>query len=357
MENRTRKFAAYAESFRQKLNEPDSEQLKSDLSEIDKELRSKTLTPGAVTRTQLLENLAVAYANEEFIGDILAPKVFIDPAMGLSPEYWIYSKKNKMAYPSDEVGTDGVVNIVSEGVTRTSTALTRRALKELSDSWVTSMMDPIVSRLINPMMNVLHGLAFQQEVRAAALLGTATAYGSNTTALSGADVWSSSGGGDPAGAVDTAKDSIWSGTGPTKLVAFASPAVHKVLKRHPQILDSIKYGGNGSSPVLATKQAIADFFEVDQYVVGAARKTVTNEGQTTQVYSRMWPDVFGIVRAAAAPSTQMASFAVTLQQPLQSESWYVNGTGGRGGFWVQGSLADKALCICSDCGFLLTGVI
>lgn len=356
MANRSLKFAQYVEEFRSKILEPENAALKSDLDEVEKILRAKALTPGAVTRTQLLENLAIAYDNEEFISKRLAPVIPIDPSMGLSPEYWKYSKKNQMAYPDDVVGTDGSVNVVSEGVERTSTALTRRALKELSDSWTLSMQDSIVSRLVNPMVNVLHALEFLGEIRGAALLGTATAYGSNTTALAGADVWSSAGGGDPAGAVDTMKDSIWSGTGPTRTVAFTSPGVHKVLKRHPQVLDSIKYGGNGKSPAIVTKQALAEFFEVDEYVVGAGRKTVTNEGQT-QVYSRMWPDVFGIVRVATAPSLNMASFAATLQQPIQSETWYVQGQGGRGGYWVQGSLADKILCLCSDCGFLLTGVI
>jgi hypothetical protein len=353
--NRSERFANYVHEFSQKIMSPDAE-LKNVLDAVDKEIRQKVSTPGAVTRTQLLDNLAVAYSNEEFIGRQLAPVVSLTPDKGLSPEYWKYDKANKFSYPSDEVGTTGAVNIVSEKVSRTSVSLTRRALKEFSDTWVTSMQDPVVSRLIAPMVNVLHGLAFQEEQRIATLMCAYGNYANSLAALTGGDTWDSSTGGDPAGVIDTAKDAIWSGTGPSKLVMFTSPKIHRVLKRHPQILDSIKYGGNGSSPVIATKRALAEFFEVDDYVVGGAKYNSANEGQTAS-YGNMWSDVVGLVRVSTAPTTNTATFAYTLQQMLESTTWYEQGLGGRGGSWVQGSLADQSLVVCSDCGYLCRGVL
>lgn len=341
-------YKQYCALFRRRIeSDPD---LASDIAEINKDLALKVNTPGAVSRTQLLENLAVQYANEEFIGTRLLPIVPVQPSLGLSVEYWLYDKANQFSYPSDEVGTTGAVNTVSEKVSKTSTALVRRALKEFSDSWVVSMQDNIVSRLIAPQMNVLHGLNFLLEQRIAAILVNSSNYGANTVALAGGDRWDTATG-DPAAVVDAAKLALWSGTGPGRWVAFTSPAVHNVLKRHPAVLDTFKYTGN--PPKMATKAMLAEYFELDDYVVGAARYNSANEGQTAS-YSRIWTDVFGIVRVADSPSTQNASFGYTLQQPMQTETWYIQGQGGRGGYYVQSSHADKSLIVCADCGYLVT---
>ncbi len=343
-----RAYEKYVQNFRYRvLHDPE---LKDDIEAVNKELRQKTLTPGAVSRTQLLENLAIAYANEEFIGTRLMPIVPVQPSEGLSVEYWTYDQDNQFSYPDDAVGTNSNVNTVSEGVTIASTSLQRRALKEFSDAWVVSMQDNVVSRLIDPQMNVLHGLNFKIEQRIATILCSSANYGSNTIALTGSGRWDVATG-DPAAVVDKAKLSLWSGFGPGRWVAFTSPGVHNVLKRNPAVLDTFKYTGN--PPKMATKQMLAEYFEVDEYIVGAARYNSSNEGQTAS-YSRIWSDVFGIIRVADNPSVRSASFGLTLQQPIETQTWFIQGQGGRGGYWVQSSHADKSLVTSSACGYLIT---
>lgn len=348
-----KRFERYLEKMLHDILHPD-EALAKDLKEVNEQLRQKVNTPGAVSRTQLLENIAVAYANDEFIGDRILPIVPTADSEGLSVEYWLYDKANKFSYPGDEIGTAGKVNEVSEGVTRTSTALVRRALREFSDAWTQAMTDNVVAGLINPMMNVLDGMAFNRELRQAAIAGVAGSFGANTSALAGGDIWNSATGGDPGKAVDAVKLNLWGGTGPGRWVAYTSRAVFNVLKRHPVVLDTFKY--QGGKPAQATREMLAAYFEVDELLVGDARKNTANEGQTAS-YSRIWPNIFGVVRVSQAPSRQQAFFGMTLQQQLKAETWYVNGTGGRGGYFAQGSTAEKSLVVAADTGYLLTGVI
>jgi len=348
-----KRFEKYLEVLLRDMQNPTGD-LAEDLKSVNEQLRQKINSPGAVSRTQLLENIALAYSNDEFIGERIMPVVTTADSEGLSVEYWRYDKANKFSYPSDEIGTAGKVNEVSEGVDRTSTSLTRRALKEFSDAWTLAMTDNVVATLINPMMNVLDGMAFNRELRIAAIAGASGSYGSNTAPLAGADQWNSATGGDPGKAVDAAKLSLWGGTGPGRWVGFTSRATFNVLKRHPVILDTFKY--QSGKPAQATREMLAAYFELDELLIGDARKNTANEGQTAS-YSRIWPNVFGIARVSQAPSRQQAFFGMTLAQQLKAETWYVNGTGGRGGYFAQGSTAEKSLVVAADTGYLLTAVI
>lgn len=310
--------------------------------------RGKELSPGAVQTTPVLQDLSLMYANDEYIGTRLMPLVNVSPGI-LSVEVWKYLKENRFSAPSDEIGTRGKVNEVSEAVSKTATSLQRRALKEFVDAWTQQAMDNPVRELVSPTMNVLDGLALNQELRIAAIAGVAGSYGANTAAIAAADRWDTATGGDPLGAVQTALDAMWIGVGPARTVAFTSQAVYNVLVKHPAILDAYKYTRSGR----LKREELADYFEVDELLVGRARKNTANEGVTAS-YSRIWPNVFGVLRVAQAPSTKQAVFGITLTDPNQQEQWYENGVGGRGGYHTQVSHADSHWVLCADCGYLLT---
>jgi hypothetical protein len=338
-------FEKHLETLRAKLINPDPEVQKA-YDELNAQLKEKSVTP---RRVQLLEDLAVVYANDDYIGERLMPPVPVPVDLGLSLEYWLYNKANKFSYPSSAIGPQNSVNQVSQGVTKTPTSLTKQALKEFDDTWEASMRDRVVAGLINPAMNVLDGLAFNKELAIAAIVGTDSSYGTNTAAVAAADRWDA--GGDPGKAVDTAKSNLWSGTGPGRWVAFCSRSVFDAMKRNEFVLDRFKT--TGGRPLLATRQMLAEYLEVDEVLVGDARKNSANEGQTA-VYARVWPDVFGIVRVSTAPSRNTACFGITIQQNMETRTWFEEGVGGRGGNWVQSSTAWSMPVICTDCGYLLT---
>jgi hypothetical protein len=326
-----------------------SENHAKDFDELN--LRLKNLTPGTTTVVQVLQDLSIMYANDDFIGERLMPVVTIPTSKGLSVEYWKYDKRNKFRVPTTKIGTSGQVHSVSENVSMASVSLTKEAQNEFVDAWNQEMFDSIVQDLIDPTMNVADALALKREVDIATVLCTYTNYGSNYTAVSAADRWDSSGGGDPGGLIDTCRRSIWRGTGQTRLVVFASWDVHRVLKRHPAILDTFKY--QGGKPMQATPAMLAEYFEVDEYLVGLGKYDSVNEGQTA-TYSSIWSDVFGMVRVAVSPGRRSAFFGATFSQPPTQSTWFEQGRGGKGGYWTQIAYADEYPVICADCGFLIT---
>jgi hypothetical protein len=319
----------------------------------DEKLVRLQATPGMVATTQTLQELSLSYANDDYIGSRLMPPVSVNK---LAVEYFARPQELGLSYPADTIGTDGSVNEVSESVTRTTAALTRRSLKEHLDAWTLELGDSVALEMIDPLMNVLDGLALGQEQRIAAILTAAASFGTNTAPIAAANRWNTVAGGAPVANVLAAKAACWTGNGPGRWVAYCGVNVFNALKTNPVILDQVKY--TGGSPAMVSRQALAALFEVDDLLVGMARQNTANEG-TAAVYTRMWDanNSFGIVRVAERPSRRSASFGVNLQIPMETTQWFEQGRGGRGSYIVQASHADAPTILAAPCGFLYTTVI
>jgi len=85
---------------------------------------------------------------------------------------------------------------------------------------------------------------------------------------------------DPVGDVETGKGTILESTAfePNTLVIGYN--VWKSLKRHPDIVDLIKYGQTPGSPAVVTLQAVASILELDRILVMKAIQNTAKEGAT-----------------------------------------------------------------------------
>ncbi len=108
----------------------------------------------------------------------------------------------------------------------------------------------------------------QNEFAAAQLATTATNYGAgNKVTLSGTSQWSDySGTSDPTADVDNAVEAIRSVVGKRPNVMVIGPKVWKALKRHPKLIDRIKYTSRDS----LTTQMVAALFDIPNLIVGEA---------------------------------------------------------------------------------------
>jgi hypothetical protein len=309
-------------------------------------------TPGAVTQAQTLQELSIAYVNDDYIGERLMPPVSVNK---LAANYWSRPQRDGYSYPNPAIGPDGSVQTVSQDVTNTPVALVPQAYKEYLDVWTMDEADSVVLELIDPTMNVLDALALWREQQIATVLTTAANFGANTAAIAAAVRWNTANG-NPIANVATAKAACWTGNGPGSWVGYCGLNVYNALKTNPMILDQVKY--TGGAPAVVTRQAIAALFELDDLVVGAARQNTANEG-VAAVYTRMWDanNSFGIVRVANRPSRRSASFGITLEQPTVSSTWFENGRGGKGAYVTQVARADAPVILAAPCGFLYTTVI
>lgn len=88
---------------------------------------------------------------------------------------------------------------------------------------------------------------------------------SNKITLSGSSQFNNDAS-DPVSIVEAGKEAVRQKTGKRPNVCVMGPAVFSALKKHPKILDRVKYTGRD----VPTVELMASFFEMDEVVVGEA---------------------------------------------------------------------------------------
>jgi hypothetical protein len=313
-------------------------------------LTKSSLQPSDVHLANILKTMSVEYANDDFIGHQIMPEFFTGKMTGT---WYVYDKRRRLAVPDDEVSTDGKRNETSQGRTRSSYTLTIRGLEEFLDQYTIEDQDAPLDEVMDLGLNVLYGLAFREELRIITACTTAGNFGSNTQAIAAGDRITAAGGGDPMAIVDTMKAAVWSGNGPGSWVLTTSLTGYNIIKRHPQVLASLA-GASTRGPAFATQDQLAEFFGVDKFLVGRARKDTANIGQT-ESYSRMWSDVLLLTRVADTPSRRNAVFGWSLKStPTASMLNFDPNRGGKGGLVYSASHADQQKIAAADTGYLTT---
>ena len=311
--------------------------------------------PAAVHQDTVLGQLSVMYRNDESIGRRVMPTIYSQGA--LSGVYFEYSKRDGLAYPDDSMRDRTDPAELNQNRIKSTYTLQPRSLIELLDWLVVQNQSAPLNEIVDLTNNVLNGMEFNAEVRIATTMQTAGNYGGNTVAIAAADRWDTGSGGDPGGIVDAARAACWGGSGTGKWVITVSLPLHNILKRHPRILDTFKYGQGSLGAKFATRQMLAEYFEVDEYLVGAARKDTANIGQTAS-YSRIWGDSLTVTRVCETPSLRNVAFGYTVQDnPTISELFWLADKGAKGMYKGRCSHSDQHLVIAPTSSYLVTAPI
>lgn len=122
-------------------------------------------------------------------------------------------------------------------------------------------------------------MELDREYKAASIARTAATYGSQTVTLSGSSQWSD-GTSDPFSDIATAREAIRASTGMYPNVMVIGPAVFTALKRHPKVIDRMKYTGRD----VPTLEILQSLFEIDRIVVGQA----IYMGDSASTFSDVW---------------------------------------------------------------------
>lgn len=343
-------YQRYMSKLQEKLdsNDPAVKALRDQMNAKFVAMRvNADIGPTAVHQNSTLSNVSVQYANDEYIGDRLLPVV---PVSKKSDVYYIYNKRDRLAYPNPRLGPRGQANEISESRSTGSYLCEGYGYENYVDQETLSNQDAPLNEMIDLTEAIAEGLAFQRELRQATILCTAANFGANTAAVAAADRWNV--GGNPIPTIKTAIAALWQGRGPGSVWGYCSLDVYDALSMNPFILDLYKYGG--TSPGLATPDMIAKFFGLAGLLVGKARRDTANEGQTAS-YSRIWSDVFGVVRVAARPSLRNAAFGYTLRNnPLRTITWFDQRCGVAGGYFGKTTESTDEIIVAADTGYLIT---
>lgn len=313
------------------------------------DLRAKALTPGISHNDATIGNMSVQYGNDAYIGLRLMP---IIPASNKSGKYFTYDKRMQLAYPDDALGTRGSPNEITRARGVDSFTTVGYGYKDFVDNSELQNADAPLDDLADATSSLLEALAFREELRIAAIMTTAANFGGNTEALGAAVRWDDAGS-TPVADIQRARNGLWTGRGPGKVVAFTSLAAWTALQSNAQMQDLFKYSRDG----LLQPEQWANYFGIDELLIGAARKDTANEGQTA-AYSRIWGDVFGLVRVATTPSVRNASFGFTFRfGGIDTTQVFDPMIGTKGGFWAKASVDETHKVVAPDTGYLITTVI
>lgn len=305
-----------------------------------------------VYSNKTMQSMSVQYANDEYIGDRLMP--MINAGSEPTGVYFVYDKRSRLAYPDDALGERGEAKEIDDARTTASFACKDYGFSNSISKKAVDAEDAPLDEMTDLTESINEGLAFKRENRQATILCTSSNFASsNTAAIGAASRWDSAGGGNPVKDIQTANAACWNGRGPGAKWGYCSRGVWDVLARHPMILDLFKY--NGSSPGLATPDMLAKWFGLAGILVGDARKDTANVGQTAS-YSRIWSDVFGIVRVAARPSIRNAAFGYTFRvdgKPFATQ-WFDGRPGLKGRWFAKVAVSDDYKVVANDTGYLIT---
>ena len=236
-----------------------------------------------------LSAIAIGYKprDVDLIADQVLPRV---PKGGQKFSYTRYSAADAFTLPNTLVGRKSEPTVVEFGGALVTDECVDWGLDDIIpnaevEAWQ-AMQRPAGGGPVSPMAkstSLVTGLIMlDREVRVANTVFAAGTYPSgNKVTLSGTSQWSDFTNSNPASAIMAALDVPLNR--PNTLVF--GQAVWTLLRQHPKIIQAIF--GAATTAGMASRQQIADLFEVRQILVGAGFVNTARKGQTP-VYARVW---------------------------------------------------------------------
>jgi hypothetical protein len=305
----------------------------------------------------LLSMAAVDYKNAAFIASLAAPVV---PVAKQSGKYAVFNKKDRFSRPVTARGPKAKANEIDWGGDFETYSCSEYALREFLPDSISANADAPIRPRVRAVEILTDLILLDREIRVAALATTAANYDSaHKTTLTGNSQLDQYATSDPLGVIDTAKAACF--TDPNTLIM--GKAVYDRLKRHPQLLDHVKGGSTSASPAAVGLEQMAEIFEVERVLVGAAQYNSANRGQTAS-FSRVWGKF--IVAAYIDPNPQMTGVSAykTFQwtemaqgaQGFKVRAWRDEERGG-GGEVIEVETAYDEVMVCADVCYLVSGAV
>lgn len=297
-----------------------------------------------------LTAIALAYKNKAYIADFVLPRVRVGK-----------QKFTFMQYPADLyfnipdtlVGRRSKPNEVhAEGTEVTDSTFdygldggVPKADMENADE----RYDPLGIEV--EMLQEL--IALDREARAAGMVfGNANYNAGLRETLSGTSQFSDYANSQPIAKINAALDLPL--VRPNQMV-FGQEAWTK-FRAHPEIIEAVL--GTGAKKGNATREAVAELFEVDEVIVGASRANSNKRGQTPAL-TRLWGKHLALLHKAPVPEAKDAmQFGATFQWGDRiAAQWEDKNMGLRGGTACRTGESVKERIVANDAGYFFQNVI
>ena len=206
------------------------------------------------------------------------------------------------------------------------------------------------------MQSIAGLIALDREIRVAPLIFASGSYpAANATSLSGNDQWNAYDqvASDPIDDINTGLDTPL--IRPNTMVI--GRAAYTKLASHPKIIKAVQ--GNAGDAGIASRQQIAQLFELDQVLVGEGYKNSAKRGQTAS-YARIWGKSCALLYldTLTAGDGRLPSFGGTFQYGTRiagaTDDMNISSRGGRRVRVVE---SVKEVITASDLGYFIDTVV
>ena len=297
-----------------------------------------------------LTNISLAYSNRELIADNVLPRVSVAKQ---EFRYTEHTREEQFRIPDQKVGRTGRTKEIE---------FTSDQKADFTEDY--GLEDPIpqadidnADATFNPEGRATEGLTnlvlLGREKRTADLVFNAANYAAaNKTTLSGTAQWNDGANSTPISDIIDAMEAMIM---TPNLLVFGRQVFNK-LRQHPEIVKAT-HGNSGDSGI-ASRQAMAELFEVDEILVGASLVDTTKEGQTPAM-SRVWgKHMVMIHRNRQADTNRMVTFGLTAQfQDRVSGEIIDPNIGLRGGKIIRVGETVREKIMAADCGYMFEDAI
>lgn len=295
-----------------------------------------------------LTAISIAYRNTKMISDLVLPRT---PVGKRDFKYLVFPKDEMFTIPNTRVGRTGSVNKTSFTSTETPASVEDFGLEDpIPNDDIDNAPENYDPKGHSAMM-LTDLIELDREKRVADLVFGAGTYGTNNKlALTGTDVFSDPAS-DPIAIIMDSLDSMIMRANVMTIgrVGFSA------LARNPKILKAINKSSGDSG--VATRQQIADLFELEEILVGESFFNANKKGQNASI-ERVWgPHLSLSYRNKLANTMGGITFGLTAEYGTRVGMERENGDIGlRGGIDVRVGESLKELICAADCGFLIQNI-
>lgn len=238
---------------------------------------------GDVHVASALTDVAVAYWQDESV--YIADKVFpLVPVQHQTDVYFVWSKadffRDEAQLRADATESAGTgVNLGTQTYSAKVWALHQdigRQVRANADPSVD--LDMVSTRQLMQKMLIRRDRIFVSTYLAAGIWGTTITGVAGPPAANQTYQWSDEANGDPFADIANGQTVVLQNTGREANILVMSWPVYQALRRHPLVIDRIKY----TNPAFAgkiTPQLLAEAFDIDQILVSKAVYNTAKEGQ------------------------------------------------------------------------------
>lgn len=297
-----------------------------------------------------LTAIAIAYHNTRYIADDVLPRIGVGTQ---EFKYLRYNKEERFSIPDTKVGRRSQPNEVEFGAEELTSATEDYGLDDPVPQADVENRPPNFDPLGNAVEGITDLIELDREKRTADLVFAAGTYPTgNKVQLTTTDRWSDFAGSDPIADIQTGLDTpIFR---PNTMVLGRS--VFSVLARHPKIVKA--YHGNAGDSGIATREFLAQLFELDQVLVGDSWHNTAKKGQALSL-SRLWGNHCALLNINRTANTRRGvTFGLTAQWGGRiAGSEFDSKIGLRGGQRVRAGESVKELVVAPDLGYFIQDAI